>query len=187
MHRLQEAADFLTHLPTRPTLQVLPSMRNDACQLACLSAELRLAALADGACGGCAAAPAVQEVLHSLFALLSEAAPPVVKQANSAGAGGPAAAAPDSSGAAAAQDAAALYLTWLLDATQCAVAYMSSTGAAQVRLARSAVSCSSCLPLHAQYLCLAAADQKSPLPCLPLSPLYRARAMPYCPPWSAAS
>lgn len=118
-------------------VQVLPAARDDACQLACLSAELRLAALVDGATGGTAAAPQVHAVLRALYDRLIEAAPQLLSRAAASGAGG-AAPAEDDTAASSDAEAATLYLAWLLDAVQASVAYIAATGAHKVccRLAR---------------------------------------------------
>ncbi|KAL4457975.1 hypothetical protein ABPG75_012840 [Micractinium tetrahymenae] len=100
-------------------LQLLPTARDDACQLACLAAELRLAALVDTACGRPAAARQAEEVLGGLYAQLHEAGPLVAKRLAKEGAG--------DAGGEAEEDRA--YLAWLLDALQCGVAYFASTRA----------------------------------------------------------
>lgn len=105
--------------------QALGKMRDDACQLACLAADLRLATLVDATSGSAAAAPQVQGVLATLFRWLTEVAPKVMKRAGSAGAGGQAA---DTAGA----EGEILHLAWLLEALHCAAAYFAATGRPQV-------------------------------------------------------
>lgn len=105
--------------------QALGKMSDDTCQLACLVADLRLAALVDSASGSAAAAPQVQGLLATLFRWLTEMAPALMKRAASAGAGGQAA----GSGPA---EAETLYLAWLLEALHCTAAYFAATGGPQV-------------------------------------------------------
>lgn len=103
--------------------QLLPAKRNDVCHLACLAAELRLAALVDTACGRPTAARLAGEVLGGLYAQLHEAGPLVAKRL-----------AQEAAGHANTQaEADCTYLSWLLDALQCAVAYFVSTRAQPVR------------------------------------------------------
>ena len=132
---------------------MLPSMREDACQLACLAAELRLAALVDGATGAGAAARQVQAVLRHLFALLHETGPAVMRRLCGSSGG------PEGPGGMAAGQAAGVYLAWLLDAAQCAAAYIASTDMPQVGApasdgcwvgvsARQRSCCCAVLPVH---------------------------------------
>lgn len=104
-------------------MQLLPAARNDACQLASLAAELRLAALVDTACGRPAAAQQTGELLEGLYAQVHEAGPLVAKQLSRGGSGE----------AGAETEAGCAYLAWLLDALQCAIAYFASTRAQAVR------------------------------------------------------
>lgn len=94
-------------------------MQEDACQLACLAAELRLATLVDAAAGSSAAALRVQAALHALFARLMEAGPLLMRQAAARGDGADA-------------SAECTYLAWLLEALRCAVGYLAATNAQQV-------------------------------------------------------
>lgn len=106
-----------------PSVQLPSAAHNDACQLACLAVELRLAALVDTACSRPTAAQLAAEVLAGLYAQLHEAAPLVAKRLAQQG----------WAEAQAETDGDCAYLAWLLDALQCAVAYFASTRVQPVR------------------------------------------------------
>lgn len=114
---LSAAAPSTTDAFFRDFLKVSPSMHTDACQLACLAADLRLATLTDAASGGDAAAGHVQGVLADLCTRLEKVGPAVLRHVASAGNSGP--------------EGEALYMAWLLEAVHCAVAYAASTRAPQ--------------------------------------------------------
>jgi diaminopimelate decarboxylase len=108
-------------------------MDSDACQLACLATELRLACLVHAGCADAAAAPHVTAALQGLFTLLDQAGLVVMRRLSTGG--GHSSPGRTSAAAAAAgdQQEASAYLAWLLEAVQCGVAYVCGTGAQQVR------------------------------------------------------
>lgn len=152
--------------PRSTHAQVLPATRDDACQLACLAAELRLATLVDTATGGAAAAPQVHAVLRNLYERLMEVGPALVSRAAagaaSSSAGGSAAADGPAAGDGGAE-AAAIYLAWLLDALQSAVAYIASTGAHQACLVFGALCLHAAAASDAVAACWEAAHRPSPV------------------------